>query len=631
MRTLPLCAALVVAQLVLFFSVSGAVSRLGEQPSYYEGNYGTSGVALYRFDESRASWSYSKPSDWPKLCLTGSRQSPISFMNLDATNVVTNASLRQLQLSSECVFPREVTQARIVNGGAVNTVTFESQGRSPEDLCECTVRDPLNGTRIYHFAGLDFNVVPVHRLHMLRPDVEMHIFFTTDDSEEENRELLTVAVMLEASATANSTSARALDHILVDGSLPPRHAMTTSFLTEDLPITSLIPERQSYLLYNGSYTHPPCTENVRWVVMTSPILISSVALGKLRDSVKEPTTNGFQRFGNARQPQALNGRLIYRFDDRSVSANDTEGKSILDDAWSRHGDDMVNLSPGVLLDSVPAGSSCDSSHNSESSSHVLAAPFLSDSGLLPENGAVRPSSSPTTLSVGSNNESSSHVAAKPGTETPSPTLVPFASEADGEKPSSVSDSSRVGSDAAEGSNSAPHANASSSASAFDADESVHTESSFSASSAHLALNHSTPQPIEITTTTPTATNSSSSTAQNEGVGGGLSSTAGTGTGVAASIMSFAKNAWAFLKTVSVGAFQACVAYVKAYPMRAGLILLCILALIFLLRTCCRGWRRPVYVVGINPTELQPLNSANRFGRYGGTGTAAVRPAYDISA
>ncbi|KAG5474948.1 hypothetical protein CUR178_04398 [Leishmania enriettii] len=596
MRTLPFCAALAVAQLVLFFSVSGAVSRLEEQTSYYEGNYGTSGGELYRFDESRASWNYSRPNDWPKLCMTGSRQSPISFANLDTTDVVANASLRQLQLSSECVFPREVTQTRIVNGGAVNTVTFESQGRSPHDLSECTVRDPLNGTRVYHFAGLDFNVVPLHRLRTVRPDVEMHISFIADDSEEEKRGLLTVAVMLEASATANSTSVRALDHILVDGSLPPRHAMTTFFLTEDLPVTSLIPERQSYLLYNGSYTHPPCTENVRWVVMTSPILISPVALEKLRDSVKEPTTNGFQRFGNARQPQALNGRLIYRFDDKSVPANDTEGNSNLEGAWSRHGDSVVNLSPDVLLDSVPAGSSGDSSHNSESSS----------------------------------NESSSHVAAKPGTETPSPTLAPYASDSHGEKPSSVGDSSRVGSDVAEGSNSAPHANASSSASAFDADESMHTESSSSASSAHLAPNHSTPQPIDIDTI-PTATNSSSGTGQSRGVGGGLSSTAGTGTGVADSISSFAKNVWASLKAVSVGAFQACVAYAKANPMRALLILVCILALIFLLRTCCRGWRRPVYVVGINPKELQPLNSASRFGRYGGTGTAAVQPAYGISA
>ncbi|KAG5474279.1 hypothetical protein LSCM1_03059 [Leishmania martiniquensis] len=632
MRSLPLCVALTIAQLLLLCGIPVTVSGLGEQLSHHEGKYGTAGLVPNSFGDPRASWSYSNLSAWPQLCLTGSRQSPISFTHVDPAEVVTNAPLRQLQFSSECIFPRQVTQVRIVNEGEMSTVRLEEQGRSPDDLSDCTVRDPLNASRVYHFNGLTFHGVPVHRLRMLRPAAEMHISFAEDGSDEKKHESLMVAVMLEASATTNSTSARALSHILAGATLPPPHAMTTCFLAEDLSISSLFPERQSYLLYDGSQTHPPCTENVRWVVMTSPVSLPPILLVKLRDSA-ESTPNGFQRLGNARHPQPLNGRLIYRFDDKSARANDTERKSSFEDALSRHGEDMSKRAPDALRGSVPARSIADGSRDKEISSNILATPVLPSSGWASGNNIVRPSSPLTNYTLGSSSgPSSSHEVAKPVTETPSPAPVSGSKETDAERPSWADDSHTGGSHATANSSSASLRSDAPSASSSRTDDSLLTGPPLLESSSQMEPNHSTPHPTAMaTSTTTTSTKSPSGNGRKRGASGGASSTPNAGATLLDSITSFAKSAWAFVKAAGVRAFQVSVAYAEANPLRAGLILLGSLVLIYLIRTCCNGWRRPVYVVGINPSELQPLNSTNQFDRYGGTGTSAVRPANSRSA
>lgn len=74
--------------------------------------------------------------------------------------------------------------------------------------------------------------------------------------------------------------------------------------------------------------------------MTSPIYISHVALGKLQEAMSESMPNDFPRVGNARPPQALNGRLIYRYIDDVDDKNDHKG-SKKDDGYNnmKHNND----------------------------------------------------------------------------------------------------------------------------------------------------------------------------------------------------------------------------------------------------------------------------------------------------
>jgi carbonic anhydrase len=63
----------------------------------------------------------------------------------------------------------------------------------------------------------------------------------------------------------------------------------------------LIPSDRAYVTYSGSFTTPPCTEGVRWFVMTTPIEARSQSLEELR------RTTG----GNNRPVQRLFGREVF--------------------------------------------------------------------------------------------------------------------------------------------------------------------------------------------------------------------------------------------------------------------------------------------------------------------------------
>lgn len=563
---------------------------LDEEHSYHEGNYGFAGLPRGFAGDSRGAWDYADLNAWPPLCRTGSRQSPISFTNVNSEEVVRDSGLQRLQLSPKCLFPREETQMRIVNEGAVNTVTFERQGRLPEDLSECTLRDPLDKSRIFYFTGLHFHARSEHQFRTLRPDVEMHITFATDTVKAKNREVLMIAVMLKASTLMNTTSVRALRHILVDGSLPKRHAMTTCFLTEDLPLTSLLPTRESYMLYDGSQTHPPCTENVRWIVMTSPIFISRVALGKLRDAMDELLPNDFHRYGNARPPQALNGRRIYRFDDTSVPAGGNKREGTMEDTWNRKNGVAVGDHPALAaMGRLFTDADLDL--------------YGSDDKTDFEKANTTAATSSTTTST-----------ATPATSSADTIASAVQSASDTAAPATASDATR-------------------STSEQNTAATTTTTTSTTEAPESSAAAGTTTEGAERNTTAEAASASTTKKPANgkpkKGPRGVTKNTSVTE--VEDSATASATRTWTRVKAATVRACKATAAFVRSHPVRAGLIALCGLTIIFLVCTCCRGWQRPVYVVGIDPAELQPINAQNRFDLYGGTGTAAVRPAYGTAA
>jgi carbonic anhydrase len=64
----------------------------------------------------------------------------------------------------------------------------------------------------------------------------------------------------------------------------------------------LLPQDASYYSYYGSFTTPPCTEQVKWVILTQPVSLSSQQIMRYREVIHD----------NNRPVQPLHGRQVIR-------------------------------------------------------------------------------------------------------------------------------------------------------------------------------------------------------------------------------------------------------------------------------------------------------------------------------
>jgi carbonic anhydrase len=63
---------------------------------------------------------------------------------------------------------------------------------------------------------------------------------------------------------------------------------------------TLLPTDKNYYRYTGSFTTPPCTENVLWMILKSPVELSAAQIKTFRNVIDD----------NNRPVQPLNGRRV---------------------------------------------------------------------------------------------------------------------------------------------------------------------------------------------------------------------------------------------------------------------------------------------------------------------------------
>ena len=71
-------------------------------------------------------------------------------------------------------------------------------------------------------------------------------------------------------------------------------------LEQKIDTESLLPESRDYYYYDGSFTTPPCTEKVKWLVLKQPVNLSKAQIERFRKVINH----------NNRPVQPLNGRKI---------------------------------------------------------------------------------------------------------------------------------------------------------------------------------------------------------------------------------------------------------------------------------------------------------------------------------
>ncbi len=197
-----------------------------------------------------------------ETCGTGQEQSPIDL---------TNATLADLE---NIVFNYGETAVNILNNG--HTIQVDKIQGSHIVIGETT----------YALKQFHFHAPSEHAVDGQPYPIEMHLVH-----KDANEHLAVVAVLVTPGAE-NSAFTPAWDYLPEDET-PGAIATGTS-----INVAALLPADQTVYRYKGSLTTPPCSEDVIWSVMSTPIEMSSDQIAAFTSIIS----------GNNRPLQPLNTR-----------------------------------------------------------------------------------------------------------------------------------------------------------------------------------------------------------------------------------------------------------------------------------------------------------------------------------
>ena len=203
---------------------------------------------------STAHWTYEGeegPSHWGELdpayemCEKGKSQSPIDI------------SASSEQDLANIVFHYQPSEVNILNNGHTAQVNYDA-GSYIE----------LDGAR-YDVAQFHYHSPSEHEVNGMLFAAELHIVHKSADGG-----LAVVGLLLQ-----EGPENKAFDPFI--NNLP---AEKSDVIDAGVKINAanLLPSVQTTFRYSGSLTTPPCSEGVNWLVMTTPIELSSDQLSKLK-------------------------------------------------------------------------------------------------------------------------------------------------------------------------------------------------------------------------------------------------------------------------------------------------------------------------------------------------------------
>ncbi len=144
------------------------------------------------------------------------------------------------------------------------------------------------GDQVFSLEQFHVHIPSEHTIDGKHSDAEIHFVHKSASGK-----VLVVGVMVEAGSgnPVNTPLAKII----------PEHAgesVAVDYVTRD-PM-ELIPNDHSYWRYMGSFTTPPCTEGIHWIVMKTPISTTNEVIEKFRKIIG----------GNNRPVQNLNDRHV---------------------------------------------------------------------------------------------------------------------------------------------------------------------------------------------------------------------------------------------------------------------------------------------------------------------------------
>jgi carbonic anhydrase len=219
------------------------------------------------------------PKSWGGTCESGIKQTPVDL----APGAARKSELPALE------FHYKPTHLVVKNLSHAVEVENESEESS-------LIAGPAAADR-YHLVQFHFHTPSEHTIAGVAAKMELHLVHRNAAGR-----LAVVGVLLNADGKRANPL---FDRIFTNA---PEKAGSGPAAGELNPVDLLPPDR-TYFTYDGSLTTPPCSEGVRWFVMTNPGFVSQAAIEKLQRVLAADPGNNRYSYNN-RPLQPLNGREV---------------------------------------------------------------------------------------------------------------------------------------------------------------------------------------------------------------------------------------------------------------------------------------------------------------------------------
>jgi carbonic anhydrase len=223
--------------------------------------------------------------DWTGICATGTSQSPIDIV--DSTEVDNGDGYSPLSTTYVAVsnFDSDVEGHNYKLIGGFGTLTAVDVAKT--------------GNYTYAAIQFHFHAPSEHKLDGVEFALEVHIVHA-----------------LVPSSAVNPLNYAVLSVLFTEGE---ENAFLANILSSDptsIDLSTLLGTTtvDSYYMYKGSLTTPPCTEAVNWYVSGTIFTASAAQIKAFNDHWElNPSFAGGK--GNNREVQNLNGRAVFHYND----------------------------------------------------------------------------------------------------------------------------------------------------------------------------------------------------------------------------------------------------------------------------------------------------------------------------
>lgn len=208
-------------------------------------------------------WGELSP-DWA-LCTAGTEESPVDIPSAAPLN------------PADITFGYDPSHLTILNNG--HTIQVNYDPGSTIDV----------GGKNYELKQFHFHALSEHTVDGAATPMEMHLVHQAADGQ------YAVVGVFISEGDANAAFAPIWAHLPTEAGDP--QMIDGEMVNAD----ELLPGERTYYRYNGSFTTPPCTEGVQWLVMNTDIGLSGEQISAFTDIVD----------GNYRPVQPLNAREFF--------------------------------------------------------------------------------------------------------------------------------------------------------------------------------------------------------------------------------------------------------------------------------------------------------------------------------